>query len=223
MLILSVAAALFSATTIAYEKGDMLVRVGLTTVAPDESSSNIFVGGGDLGFGLNVDNNTQLGLNFAYFFTDNWNVEVLAATPFKHDVNVNTNPLGLEQLAEVTHLPPTVSANYFFADSGATFQPYVGVGLNYTIFFEEKFTSTNEDLGFSDLDLDASFGVSAQVGFDYMIDKVWLVNASVRYIDISTDATFTLNNTDLGAENASGNVTVDIDPLVYTLSIGYKF
>jgi outer membrane protein len=76
----------------AFEQGDLIVRVGFTTLAPDESSSNIFVGGGDLGFGLNVDSNTQLGLNFAYFITDNWNIEILAATPFKHDVNVNANP-----------------------------------------------------------------------------------------------------------------------------------
>ena len=223
MPLLFVAAVLFSANAIAHEKGDLLARFGLTTVVPDESSSNIFVGGGDLGFGLNVDNNTQVGLNFAYFVTDNWNIEVLAATPFKHDVNVNTNPLGLEQLGEVTHLPPSVTANYFFADSGAAFQPYVGVGLNYTIFFDEKFTSTNKALGFGDLDLDASFGVSAQVGFDYMINKEWFVNASCRYIDISTDATFILDNAALGADNASGNVTVDIDPWVYTVSIGYKF
>jgi len=217
------ATALLSANAIAHEKGDMLVRIGLTTVAPDESSSNIFVGGGDLGFALNVDNNTQVGLNFAYFVTDKWNIEVLAATPFTHDVNVNTNPLGLGQLAEVTHLPPTVTANYFFADSGAVFQPYVGVGLNYTIFFDEKFTNANKTLGFSDLDLDASFGISAQIGFDYMIDKEWFVNASVRYIDISTDATFALDNATLGANNASGNVTVDIDPWVYSVSVGYKF
>jgi outer membrane protein len=201
----------------------LIVRVGLTTVAPDESSTNVFVGGGDLGFVLNVDNNTQLGLNFAYFVTDNWNIEVLAATPFKHDVNVNANPLGLEKLGEVTHLPPTVTANYFFADSVAAFQTYVGVGLNYTIFFDEEFTSANEGLGFSDLDLDASFGISAQVGFDYMIDKKWFVNASAHYIDISTDATFTLNNTAPGADNAPGNVTLDIDPWVYAVSLGYKF
>lgn len=220
---LAVLASLTSVNVIAHETGDMLVRVGLTTVAPDESSSNVFVGGGDLGFGLNVDNNTQLGLNFAYFLTDNWNIEVLAATPFKHDVNVNANPLGLEQLAEVTHLPPTVTANYFFADNASAFQPYVGIGLNYTIFFDEDFTDSNEALGFSDLDLDASFGLSAQVGFDYMVDDNWFINGSVRYIDISTDATFTLDNAALGASNAPGEVTVDIDPWVYTLSVGYKF
>ena len=85
--LLAVATLSVSHAVNAFEKGDWVVRAGLATVAPDESSSNIVVGGNDLGVNLTVDNNTQLGLNFAYFFTDNMNIEVLAATPFKHDVN----------------------------------------------------------------------------------------------------------------------------------------
>ncbi|MFC3122000.1 OmpW/AlkL family protein [Agaribacter flavus] len=221
---LAVAATLlFSCAAQAYEKGDILLRVGLTTVAPDESSSNIALAGADLGFGLSVDNNTQVGLNLAYFLTNNLNVELLAATPFTHDIQVNDNPLGLTKLGEATHLPPTLTLNYFFNNSGAAFQPYIGAGLNYTLFFDEEFTDTNEGIGFSDLDLDASFGYSIQAGFDYAVDTHWLINASVRYIDISTDASFTLNNSDLGANNAPGAVTVDIDPYVYTLSVAYKF
>ena len=221
-LALLASASLFCAFASAHEKGDILVRVGLTSVAPDESSSNISVAGGDLGFGVSVDSNTQLGLNIAYFVTDRWNIEVLAATPFSHDINVNSNSLGLTKLGEVKHLPPTVTANYFFATPEANFQPYAGIGLNYTVFFDEEFTATNEELGFSDLDLDGSFGLSAQAGFDYKINEKWFVNGSVRYIDISTDADFTLNNAGLGANNANGTVRVDIDPMVYTLSIGYK-
>nr|WP_136250668.1 OmpW family outer membrane protein [Ningiella ruwaisensis] len=214
---------------IAYEKGDWLVRVGLTNVAPDESSSPILAGGADLGQALNlgslevgVDNNTQLGLNIAYFFTDNINVEVLAATPFKHDITF----LDGAKLAETTHLPPTVTVNYFFLDSSSKFQPYAGVGLNYTIFFDEDFEQSavetiemvTDGAVVSNLDLDASFGLSAQVGFDYEVSDGIFLNGSVRYIDIGTEASFDIN----GA--AGGSIeTVDIDPWVYTLSVGYKF
>ncbi len=205
-------AALFAGQSLAYETGDWIVRGGLTNVAPDESSSNVFVDGSDLGVGVNVNNNTQLGLNVAYFVTPNWAVELLAATPFSHDIGLNT----VGALGSTKHLPPTVTANYYFADSGATFQPYAGIGLNYTVFFDEEFTAANKDAGFSDLDLDPSLGLSAQLGFDYMLNDGWHLNASVRYIDISTEATFKLGN-------ASGKVDVDIDPFVYTLSLGYRF
>ena len=71
--LLSLATLFAAQPVLSFEKGDIIVRAGLATVSPDESSSNIVVGGGDLGVNLSVDNNTQLGLNFAYFFADNMN------------------------------------------------------------------------------------------------------------------------------------------------------
>jgi outer membrane protein len=205
----------FAGTAMAHEKGDIVVRGGITNVAPNDDTSNVFVGGADLGAGLTVDSNAQLGLNFAYFVTDNINIEVLAATPFKHDVSLDVD--GDNALGEVTHLPPSVTANYYFMDSASAFQPYVGAGLNFTIFFDEEFTSANKDAGFSDLDLDSSFGLTAQVGADYKLDDKWHVNASVRWIDIDTEASFKLGE----ADGSVGDI--QIDPLVWTLSVGYTF
>jgi outer membrane protein len=120
----------------------------------------------------------------------------------------------------------------------AKWQPYLGLGINYTVFFEEKFNpamtdttspvidhlgngaqgSTDAPIDLADLKLKNSWGLSAQVGVDYHLDDNWLVNASARYIDIDTTATFTAVD---GA--VPGTVDVEIDPWVYTLSIGYKF
>lgn len=203
----------------AHQQGDIIVRGGFTTVTPDESTSTIIAGGSDLGVALTIDSNTQLGINIAYFVTDNINIELLAATPFKHDVNFSVNdPLGTgTKLGEVTHLPPTLSANYYFNDASSAFQPYIGAGINYTFIFDEEFTSANENAGLSNLSLDNSFGLSAQVGMDYKIDTDWHVNASVRFIDIDTDASFNVGE-------ASGSVdSIEIDPWVYTLSIGYTY
>lgn len=218
-----VLAALVSApSALAYEAGDIIVRAGLTSVTPNDDSSNVNVDalGGNVGMGVEVDSNTQLGLNLVYMLSSNWGLEVLAATPFTHDVNlVDTadNGLGLGdgKLAEVTHLPPTVSAVYFF-DTDSAFVPYVGVGVNYTIFFDEEFTSAREAQTFDNLDLDSSFGLAAQVGFDYQIDESWHINASARYIKIDTTANFEV-------AGVKGSVDVDIDPYVFTVSAGYKF
>ena len=222
VLIWVVSAGVFK-SAFAYEKGNWVIRAGVANTSPDASSSNVALNGGDLGFGVDVDDDTQVGLNFAYFINDKWNVEVLASTPFSHDIVVNDNPLGLGKLGDVNHLPPSITLNYFFAPSASAFQPYVGLGINATLFFDEEFTASNQALGFSNLDLDESFGITAQIGFDYVLTEQWLLNASVRYIDISTDATFTLDNPALGADGAEGAVTVDIDPLVTTVSLGYKF
>lgn len=221
--------ALSSVNAFAFEAGDMIVRGGLTTVAPDASSTNILVGGADFVLpevgtvgGVDVDNNTQIGLTFAYFLTDNWNIEVLAATPFSHDIEI----LGGTKLGSTKHLPPTVTANYYFAGSGAKFQPYVGVGVNYTVFFDEDFEDSAVELiqgladgaTVSDLSLDGSFGLAAQVGADYQISDNMFLNASVRYINIETEASFQVNGADLGAID-----TVEINPWVYSIQLGYKF
>ncbi|MBF7074682.1 outer membrane beta-barrel protein [Glaciecola sp. MH2013] len=209
----------FATSAMAHEKGDFVIRGGITNVAPNDDSSNILAGGADLGLGITVDSNAQLGLNFAYFLSDNVNVEVLAATPFTHDVNFGaSDPLGTgDALGEVTHLPPSVTANYYFADASSAFQPYVGAGLNFTIFFDEEFTSANRAAGLSDLELDSSFGLTAQVGADYIIDDQWHVNASLRWIDIDTEASFKVGEAD-GAVN-----DIQIDPIVFTVSVGYTF
>ena len=234
IITLAVLATLSTATAFAHEKGDILIRGGFTNVSPDGDSSNIQVGGVDFGLPLgangtnvllgpvDVDSNTQLGLNIAYFVTDNINIEVLAATPFTHDIEI----LGGTKLGETKHLPPTVTVNYFFNDASSAFQPYIGVGLNYTIFFDEEFDSgavglvANNAGGaeISDLDLDASFGVSAQIGADYEISEGVYLNASVRYINIETEAEFKVNGADLGSV-----ADIEINPWVYTLSVGYKF
>ncbi|NVK57002.1 MAG: outer membrane beta-barrel protein [Alteromonadaceae bacterium] len=209
-------------TAFAHDAGDIIVRAGLTTVSPDDDSGNVNVDalGGNVGMGVEVNSNTQIGLNLIYMLDAHWGVEVLAATPFTHDVTLidtadNGLALGDGKLAEVTHLPPTLSALYFF-DTDSAFMPYVGLGLNYTIFFDEDFTSAREEQTFTDLSLDNSFGLSAQIGFDYQIDDKWLINASARYIDIDTTAEFTV-------AGVAGSVDVDINPYVFTLSAGYKF
>jgi outer membrane protein len=62
--------------------------------------------------------------------------------------------------------------------------PYLGLGVNYTIFFDED---THGDLKDSDVSLDNSLGLAAQAGVDFMIDEQLFFNEDVRYIDIDAD------------------------------------
>ena len=75
-------------------------------------------------------------------------------------------------------------ARYF--DTSSKLKPYVGLGVNYTIFFDEDFNSAPKSLGFSDLDLDASWGYSVQIGADYHIDDKWSINWKCNGIRLSS-------------------------------------
>lgn len=200
----------------AFEAGDIIVRAGAVTVDPHEDSDNIKLDGANSGLKASVDSDTQLGLNFAYMLTNNIGIELLAATPFEHTIDVK----GLGELGDVKHLPPTLSLVLYPLDSHSVFQPYLGLGINYTTFFEEDLTSEMRAAGFSNLDLDDSFGVAAQIGADFMLDEHLMLNAQMRWIDIDTDASAS-GPTALGVGKTK--VGVDIDPMVYMVGLGYKF
>lgn len=232
----AVSAAIVSAQVSAYEAGDIIVRAGLATVAPDESSDGVAIPALAIsaipGTEAEVDDDTQLGLTVTYMVSNKFGVELLAATPFSHDITANLDGYssGLKvDAAETKQLPPTLSAIYYpMVGNGSAFQPYVGVGINYTLFFEEDVDADLEALTGvlaaasgpvpMKLKLDDSVGLALQVGADYALNEKWHLNASVRWIDINTDATFT---------SALGDtITVDdveIDPWVYQLNVGYKF
>ena len=65
----------------------------------------------------------------------------------------------------------------------------------------------------ADLSLDTSVGAAAVAGVDVELGSNWFLNADVRYIDIDTDA------------NVDGTrlERVEIDPLAFGLSVGYRF
>lgn len=202
----------------AHEAGDIIVRAGAVTVTTHESTSGVKTSAlGNLNGKATLNNDTQLGLNFAYMVTDNIGIELLAASPFKHDVSIKNTAVGSMKLGSIKHLPPTLSAVYYPLDGKSAFQPYIGAGINYTWFFDESVSSTaKQNLNASNFNVKNSWGLAAQVGADYMLTDNLMINGQVRYIDIDTDATL---NTVAGRTK----VNVDVKPWVYMVGLGYKF
>lgn len=227
----AIAACVLAGQAQAYEAGDIIVRAGATTVAPDGDSSQVYAGGGSLGAdsGVDVDNDTQLGLTVTYMLDSAWGVELLAATPFSHDASGEgsfLNGAGIGSVANTKQLPPTLSAVYHFNNESIV-TPYVGLGVNYTVFFDEEGGANLEAVtGNLDVDVDDSWGLAAQVGLDIDLGNNLLLNASIRYIDIDTEATLTVQDGNNALALPAGTrITTDIniDPMVYSVMIGYKF
>lgn len=217
-----VALALAAPAAHAYQAGDMILRAGAITTAPNESSGDLkFDGNKVSGTKATLDSDTQLGLTFAYMLTDHIGLELLAATPFKHTVAVKGLGGGLDgKLADIKQLPPTLSLQYYPMEPNSRFQPYAGVGINYTLFFDEDLSSARKQQGFSNLKLQDSVGIAGQLGMDYLLTDNLLVNASVWYVDIGTKASVN-GPTALGYSKTK--VNVDVDPWVYMVGLGYKF
>ncbi|MFC0120380.1 OmpW/AlkL family protein [Pseudoalteromonas xiamenensis] len=199
-----------------FANANLSVNVGAINVNPTNSSSPIDQNNA---LGLSADSNTQLGITFDYAYTDNIVFELVAATPFSHTVNGEGGLKGAE-IADVKHLPPTLLAQYHFFTKDSAFRPFVGLGLNYTVFFDEQPSAAlKATLGTNDvkLDLDSSFGLALQVGFNYKLNETWGLHAMVSKMDINTDATVYAN----GAKALTSDV--ELDPIVAMFGVKYNF
>lgn len=177
---------------------DWFVRGGLTNVNPKSDNGTV------AGANATIDSNTQLGLSFGYHLNPNVAIEVLAATPFKHEVALNGGTV-----AEFKHLPPTFSVQYYF-NPEAKVSPFVGAGLNYTLTFSEK---EKGPLVGNNISIGNSFGLAAQAGVRFQVSDSWDMTVDARWMDI--DADVKLNGADIG--------TANVDPLVYSVMFGKRF
>lgn len=195
------------------------VRVRALAVLPASSGSTVYVPGAPAlsspNSGLSIGNSIVPELDISYYFTPNVAAElILGVTP--HNIT-GTGALANTNIGRAWLLPPTLLAQWHFTDFGP-FKPYVGLGLNYTIFFGQSagYTPTN-GLGVTNLTLHNTVGGALQVGFDYMIDKHWGLNFDVKKYLLRPTYNATVNNT----IPVSG--TAAIDPWIIGAGVTYRF
>jgi outer membrane protein len=185
------------------EQGPWLVRGRLLAVLPDEGAS-VTVLGGD----LEIEDQFVPELDITYFFDKHWAAElILAVTPHE----ITHTPTGLD-IGEVWLLPPTLTVQYHFQPDDPDFRPYVGAGVNYTMFFGHD----DADPAILDADFDSSVGFALQAGFDIPIDEHWSINVDVKKVWINTDVRL---DTTLGPVAAD----VDINPLIVGVGVAYRW
>ncbi|UWR65606.1 outer membrane beta-barrel protein [Phaeobacter inhibens] len=189
-LALSAALAALAGPALAQSQGDWTLGVGIANVNPKSDNGTV------AGAAATIDYDTALTFTAEYFIRDNIGIELLAASPFEHDISLNG-----AYTATTKHLPPTLSVNYHFPTQ-TKFKPFVGVGINYTTFFEESSPA-------GVISLDDSVGLALNLGADWQISDRGALRVNVRYMDIETDVT--LNGTKIG--------TAEIDPV--TVGFGY--
>jgi len=188
-------AAGMSNAALAAEPGTWSGKVGWHSLQTKSSNSN----------GLNAQDASGVTFDAIYTFSPQWSLDILAALPFTHDIRLE----GAGDVAETKQLPPTVSMQYRFNPQGRV-NPYIGAGLNYTMFFDEK---TRGALAGQDLNLKSSIGPAAQLGMDIQLTPRLFLNVDARWMSISSEAR--LNTASLG--------NVDINPYALGMSIGYAF
>ena len=151
-------------------------------------------------------------VDISYFFTQNIAAELVLTYPQKIDIKVGGHKEGT-----IKALPPSLLLQYHFTNFG-DFKPYVGAGVNYTIFYNTRASGSLEAaVGDTDVSMSNSFGWALQAGADIPLNNKLFLNFDVKYIDMSTRAR--LNTTAIGQQS----VRVDINPIVVGFGIGTRF
>lgn len=158
------------------------------------------------GLGLSLSRKTIPEVDISYFITPNIATELILTIPQKHTLRSNGASIG-----SVKHLPPTLTLQYHFNPEG-TFRPYVGAGVNYTIFSGVHFDQAVQTALAPSIKKH-SIGLAAQAGFDVMLDKQWSINVDIKKIQMDTD---------VRSKGASVG-KFKIDPLLVGVGVGYRF
>jgi outer membrane protein len=193
------------ATQVEAAQSPWQVRVRALGVIPNDGGSVDGIDGSDLDYSSSVTPE----LDITYYFTNNIAAELILGTTSSH-VYTDGSIEGLGEVGKAWILPPTLTLQYHFTNFGA-FKPYVGAGVNYTIFYKQT------DAGdFDDMDIDNSFGAALQFGFDYMLDQHWGLNFDVKKIFLEPDWTANLNGNQLSGE-------ADVSPWLIGGGVTYRF
>lgn len=195
------------AASTSHADGNFMVRIQGTGVLPDADadvlSSNVIIPGA----GMDVDDEFIPTATLTYFLTDNYAVELFCC--FAEMEAGATGISGVGEIANFWVFPPVLTAQYHFTGMGG-FKPYVGVGLSYMHFFDEKAVGA---FAGEKLKMEDSFGLALQAGADMAIGGGWHLNVDVKKIFIDVDA-----------EYSNGiKADIDVDPVIVSAGIGYRF
>ncbi|HMA11125.1 MAG TPA: OmpW family outer membrane protein [Steroidobacteraceae bacterium] len=141
-------------------------------------------------------------VDFSYYLTDRVSTELVLTYPQKVDISVNGAAAG-----SVKALPPTLLAQYHFGEADGAFVPYVGAGVNLTLFSSRSVLNGAAHIS------KTSVGPTVQAGADFALSGAWSLNVDLKYMLMHT-------NVYVGSTKAG---KLDLDPWVASFGIGYRF
>ena len=185
--------------------GDFMIRAGGTVVPPDASGEVSAAGVPIAGSDADVSTEVIPSATLTYFFTRNIAAELFCCFA-KHQAEAEGSIAALGEVADFWIFPPAVTLQYHFDNMGG-FKPYVGAGVQYIHFFNEK-------SNYGSVEIDDAFGFTLQAGVDVEIGGGWYLNADVKKTWIDTEVNWT---------TAGLQADVDVDPWIFTVGLGYRF
>lgn len=168
--------------------------------------------------GITVGNATTISAGYVRRLNDHFDLDLVMGIPPQHDVNGRGNLAPYGVTAKVKQRAPTLFVDYNFGAPTDTWRPFVGLGLNYTQFFDATSTAIGNIAtgGPTKIELKDSYGLAAQAGVNYKLNDRWSVCATIAAAKVKSDMTATTGS-------IQRTTTINFRPVVYGIGVGYSF
>lgn len=199
-------------------------RIGLYSVFYHVSADDL--AGPYVPPGANIDAKNVETLYLAYVrrLSPHFGVELtlgyppLQKTEGKGPATLGSVPYDGQVIATARWLAPTLLVEYTFLPENSTLRPYIGVGVNYTTFYDRNSTAQGNAAsgGPTKLSLTSSVGPAATAGLAYHISGNWNFYASYSVSQVKTDLT-------ADTVGVIRKTRISFGPQALVLSVGYSF
>jgi outer membrane protein len=200
------------------------VRLGLYSVFYHLSADDISGPYVPSGLNLSAENLETLYIGIVRHLPDDFALELALGYPPLSKVKgsgpatVGSVPYDGQVLSSARWISPTLLFEYNFLPDTAKLRPYLGVGVNYTQFYDRDSTAAGNAVsgGPTRISLTSAVGPAVTAGLTYRINDRWHLHASYGWSQVRTRFT---GDTD-GFERTTH---ISFNPSALIVSGGYSF
>jgi outer membrane protein len=213
-----------TSTALADDAPNNSLRLGSYSVFYHTSADNIAGPYVPPGVNLKAENLTTLYAAYIRHVWSRFDVELALGYPPLAKIKglgpttVGSVPYNNVEVSSARWIAPTLLLEYRLLDENNPWQPFIGVGVNYTTFYDRTTTAAGNAAfgGPTRLSLTASVGPAATIGVGYHLSGPWHVYGSYSIAQVKTD---------LSANTAGVVRTTNISfaPQTLIFSLGYSF
>ena len=200
------------------------VRLGLYSVFYHTSADDITGPYVPAGVNLKAENLETLYVGIVHHFPDNFALELalgyppLAKIKGSGPATVGSVPYDGQVISGARWISPTLFLEYNFLPVTAPLRPFLGAGVNYTIFYDRNPTAAGNAAsgGPTRISLTSSVGPAVTGGVTYRITDRWHLHASYGWSRVNTRFTGDTDGFERGTH-------ISFAPQALIVSGGYSF
>jgi outer membrane protein len=214
---IAVLAAMSAGSASAQSAGQWTVKAGIGQITPEVHSGEVTAPALPH-TKADVKPDTRPVFSIAYGITDHVSAALDLGVPFRHDIVGAGAIAGTGKLGSTKALPPTALIQYRFNAPSAIFRPYLGLGVTYAHFRDEKGSgqlTAITNIGSSTpvtFNIDDKVALTAQAGLVININQRWFADFTISKARLRTDVHYSTGQTQ----------DMRLDPKFVSAAVGYK-